>query len=359
MRLSNLKLYNFRSYSKLNLDLSKNINIFYGDNGVGKTNIVESIYFLSLTKSFRVNYDKHLIKLNESSFFVESKTVDNDVYKITYDKTKEMFINKTKSKTISDYISKINVILFNPDDINIIKSSPSERRKFLNIELTKLKSEYLILLVNYNKLLKLRNSYLKKLSLDSTAHKEYLDILTDKLIDFGLKIYEYRKDFIDDIKKYIGEKYKQIFEYGDLSIEYESIYNNKTKEDIKKIYKDNYKRDLLLGNTKEGIHTDDLTFKLDDNNLKEWGSTGQLKNSIIAFKLSEIEVLMNKYKIKPILILDDLFSELDNNKVNNILNLLNKDLQTFITTTSIKNINIKKFEDYKIFKVTKEGVINE
>lgn len=362
MRLESLKLTNFRNYSNLKINLSQNINIFYGKNGVGKTNLVESIYFLALTKSFRVNNDKFMLKDKEEGFSIEGKVVNksNATYKIVYQNNKKnLYINGTKIKSVSDYISRINVILFNPEDINVIKDSPSERRKLVNIELSKLDKEYLILVANYNKILKLRNAYLKKLAVDGSASKEYLKILTNKMVDFGIEICAKRDEFINDVKAHIKGIYLDIFGYGKLNVSYKSAYKNKTKEEIISTYEKNYQKEILLGKTFFGIQHDDLAFTLDSKSMKEWGSTGQIKNAIISFKLAEVKILEEKYKVKPILILDDLFSELDKEKVDNILKIMNKQLQVFITTTSIKNINMKKFDNYKIYKVEKEQITEE
>lgn len=354
MILSNLKLTNFRNFGSLDLNFCENVNIIYGKNGSGKTNLVESIYMLALTKSFRSILDKKIIKKGTNELVIDGTILTNikTYYKITInEKSKSVEIDNNKKNKISEYVSNINVILFNPDDTKIVKDSPSERRKLLNIELSKIYKEYLLLLTSYNKILKLRNMYLRELAINGNASKEYLDILTRKLIEIGYQIYEYRDLFIEDISKYIGKIYKEIFGYGDLVVKYYSNYNNKDVKQIFELYKENYPREIKLGKTVFGIHKDDIHFLLDDNLIKEWGSTGQQKNTIISFKLAELTYLKEEKGKIPILILDDLFSELDKEKVDNILKTLKEDVQIFITTTSIKNLKLKKFKKYKIFKV--------
>ncbi len=359
MILSKLKLSDFRNFENLNLDFSENINIIYGKNGSGKTNLVESIYMLALTKSFRSILDKKIIRKGAKELTIEGTILTNikTYYKITInEKNKLVEIDNNKKNKLSEYVSNINVILFNPDDTRIVKDSPSERRKLLNIELSKIYKEYLLLLTSYNKILKHRNMYLKELAINGNASKEYLDILTRKLIEIGYQIYEYRDIFIEDISKYIGNIYKSIFGYGELVVNYNSNYNNKDVKQIFDLYRDNYSREIKLGTTIFGIHKDDIHFLLDGNLIKEWGSTGQQKNTIISFKLAELTYLKEEKNKTPILILDDLFSELDKEKVDNILKTLQKDVQIFITTTSIKNLKLKKFSNYKIFKIENNQV---
>ena len=359
MQIADLKLLNFRNYSKLELSFS-NKNIIYGKNGIGKTNLVEAIYVLALTKTFRNNNDKILIK-DTYDFTNISGTVKNNIsntYQVVISKDgKKVKIDNNLYKKISDYISKIKVILFNPNDLQIIKDSPSLRRKLLNISISEFDNNYLKLLNNYHKVLKQRNSYLKTMYVNANTSESYLDILTDKLIDVGVKIHNYRKSYIEDINSTISNIYKEITNIEDIKVEYISDYNDLNLEKIKKKYSSNKERDMLLGITRFGIHHDDLLFKINDKDLKEYGSQGQQKNAIIAYKLSEIEIFKNKLNEIPILILDDLFSELDNEKINNILNIIDDEIQIFITTTDIDKIDNKIIKESKLFHITEDGVI--
>ncbi len=361
MELTNLKLTNFRSYDTLDIKFSNKYNIIYGNNGVGKTNLVEAIYLLALTKSFRVTNDKLMIKKGKNRTVVEGKikTKLNTSYKVIINKvSKKVEIDNNISDRISDYVSKINVILFNPEDVNLINESPGERRKLLNIEISKIYKEYLLLLTSYNKILKLRNSYLKEMLVKKSFKDEYLEILTIKLVEYGKKIYEFRKMFIEDINKYIGKIYKKIFSIGKLEVKYQSEFS-KSSEEINELFNNNYHKELDYGKTLFGVHHDDIIFFLDKNKMKDWGSVGQHKNSIIAFKLAEIEVIKELKGETPILILDDLFSEIDDEKIKNIIDLLDKNIQTFITTTSIRNFDTNKFDKYKIFKVENNKIKEE
>ena len=361
MKIQHLKLLNFRNYEKMELSFSPNYNIIYGNNGVGKTNLVESIYVLALTKSFRGSVDKVLIMNNKDVCRVEGTISDKfeTKYKIIIkDGGKKVKINDTKIDKLSDYISKISVVLFNPDDLRFIKDSPSVRRKAINLEISQINNAYLKNLSMYNKLLKQRNSYLKTTNINANSSSEYLDILTNKIIDYGEAIYRSRKKYIELINQKIGEIYFKICGISDLELQYISDFKDFNKDKIVKKYKENLQRDIILGKTTFGVHHDDVRFIFNHQNIKDYGSEGQQKNAIIAYKFTEIEIYKSIRDDFPILILDDLFSELDQNKINNILNLIDDNIQTFITTTEIEKINQQIVDKSKLFKVL-DGEVRE
>ena len=361
MKINSLKLVNFRNYDRVELEFKDNLNIIYGNNGAGKTNLVEAIYALSLTKSFRNNNDKNLIKKGELSTNIEGKVVNNteNIYQVIINKEgKKVKIDKTIISKISDYIANIKIVLLQPDEQTIFNDSPAVRRKLLNIEISQLEKDYIIYLNNYNKILKQRNFYLRELYINGNASRDYLNILTKKLIEYGSKIYEFRFNFIENINKYISESYHDIFEDGLLKIKYNSDYKSKNLEELFNVYQKNYNKEINLGKTLFGIHHDDIIFLLDNQNIAEWGSNGQQKNAIFAFKLAEIKVINETTSENPILILDDLFSALDNNKIKNIVKLLNNDIQTFITTTELERIDEELLKDAKLFNVS-EGIVTE
>ncbi len=361
MKIDSLSLMNFRNYETLNISFG-NLNIIYGLNGSGKTNIVEAIYMLALTKSFRINNDKIMIKKGKIKAKIKGnvlkKNDENEFGVEISNDGKIVTINGEKQDKVSDYVSRINVILFNPSDTRLIDDAPSERRKMLNIEISQIYKEYLVVLTNYQRILKQRNFYIRGMYINGSYTSEYLDILTKKLVEYGKVICKYRQDFIDNINKYIKSNYEKIFGSGTLKIRYVSTFKNKSEDDLIKRFKDNYQKELSVGKTLEGIHHDDIMFILDNNNLKEWGSEGQRKNAIISFKLAEINVINEIKGYYPILILDDLFSELDKEKITNLLGMLDRNVQTFITTTDLKNISKKVIKDAKKIKVC-DGVIEE
>lgn len=354
MWIKYLKLLNFRNYEGLELHFHPKINIIYGNNGMGKTNLVESIYVLGLTRSFRLVNDRVLIHKNASMAKVEG-LIENRYetnYKIILSKDgKKVNINNNKVMKLSDYVSKINIILFHPNDLKIVKDTPSIRRKNLNIDISQLNLSYLKDLNAYNKLLKQRNAYLKQLLVSGNESSDYLDILTEKLIDYGMRIYNERKKFIELINQYLSDIYQKIAGLGNLMIKYVSDYQDLNKNEILRLYQKSIKKDLSFGKTNLGIHTDDFTFFLDEADLKDYGSEGQQKNAIIAMKFAELELFKEKKGYSPILILDDLFSELDQQKIENILKLVLSDIQVFITTTNMKHFQNFNKNDYFHFLI--------
>ena len=361
MKIDSLSLMNFRNYETLNISFG-DLNIIYGLNGSGKTNIIEAIYTLALTKSFRINNDKVMIKKGKIKAKIKGnvlKNGDENTFGVEISNDgKVVTINGEKQDKVSDYVSRINVILFNPSDTRLIDESPMIRRKMLNIEISQIYKEYLVILTNYQRILKQRNFYLRGMYVNGSYTNTYLDILTKKLIEYGSIICKYREKFVDNINKYIASNYEKIFGSGTLKIRYVSTFKNKSEDDLIKRFKDNYQKELSVGKTLEGIHHDDIMFILDNNNLKEWGSEGQRKNAIISFKLAEINVINEIKGYYPILILDDLFSELDKEKITNLLGMLDRNVQTFITTTDLKNISKKVIKDAKKIKVC-DGAIEE
>ena len=361
MKITSLKLINFRNFSELDLNLSEYKNIIIGNNGEGKTNIVEAIFVLALTKSFRTNDDNILIKENNNLFKIEGnvKSTFLNNYKIIYqDNTKVVKINNNKISKFSDYISNINVVLFSVNDLKLIKDTPSTRRKLINLEISQVYKDYVKYLNYYNKILKQRNTYLKKFNNYENVNYDYLSILDNQLISYGLKIKEIREYFVNDINNKISDIYYKLGGNNNLLIKYKCDYQSYTAEELENIYKNNLKKDIFLGSTYFVVHKDDFIFCFDEKEIKEFASEGQQKNSIIAFKLAEIEVFYNKTKEYPILILDDLFSELDLNKIKNIFKYISQDIQTFITTTDLKNLKKSYLKNSKIFRI-QNGEIEE
>ena len=361
MQIRNLKLVNFRNYEKLEIEFSNKINLIYGKNGSGKTNIIEGIYVLSFTKSFRALSDKMMIKKGSESLKLEgtiSDSSDNEFRIVINNEGKKVQINKNKIVKISDYISKFSAILFNPEDLRIVKDSPSVRRKSINMFLSQFDNSYLKYLSSYNKILKQRNTYLKTMYLNANASIDYLNILTDQLIDYGEKIYDYRKNYFEKIADKISKFYQKISKKNVLKIKYQSDYADLTRDEISRKYKKTENRDIYLGQTQFGIHRDDFIFFIDDNILKDYGSEGQQKNAIISLKLAELELFYETNNKYPILILDDLFSELDEEKITNILDNIDENVQTFITTTEISKIDKSKIKKYKKFHII-DGIVEE
>lgn len=361
MYLSNIKLHNFRNYEKLVLDFTPGINIIYGNNAQGKTNLLESIYYLSVTKSHHSFLDNNLIKNGEDSLFVEGIIKDNDLtnkYSIELINHKKLLkINDDKINKISDYISNINTIFFYPDDLNLIKGNPEVRRRYLNIQLSQLSSIYFKNISDYNKLLKIRNDYLKKYVDRIDFDDNYFDIITDHLIDKSIYIYKMRKKYIYKINQYSKHISKKIYNSDNYEIVYKTNFDHfdfndeDIKSKIKEEYKKNLYRDKKYKITLLGPQKDDFEFIYESKNLKLYGSQGQQRLGVLVFKLSEINIFNDFKQTKPILLLDDVFSELDNNKKNSLLNYINNEIQTIITTTDLSNLDENLINTSNLIKI--------
>lgn len=367
MILTKLNLYNFRNYHKISLPLGSKMNILIGQNAQGKTNILEAISILALTKSYRNGNEPNLIKMGEEKAILKGRVKNNRIIndlEITFmNGNKKLTVNNSSVARLADYISYLNIIIFTPDDLELIKGSPSVRRNFLNIELSQLSKTYLNTYNEYNKILKTRNEYLKLLFTSSIADKNYLDILTDKLVEKAVVIYQERKKFITKINESLADIFFDIVGKHKLEMIYEpNVSFDQFDPDIIRntllsTYKKNYEKELNYKMTLYGPHRDDFSFYLDTMDLKCFGSQGQQRLAVLATKLSEISIFEEVCHTKPVLLLDDIFSELDLEKRKKLLKYINSDLQSIITTTDLKNIQKKFLEDANIY-VVENGTIS-
>ena len=358
MILTNLQLKNFRNYDNLDLSFNKKINIFIGNNAQGKTNILESIYVLSLTKSHRTNKDLYLIKKDSLFTKIIGTINDNDKntkYEVLINENgKRVSINDKPLKKVSEYLSKINAIMFCPDDLEIIKGSPQERRSFFNISISGFNNDYVRYLNEYNKILKTRNEYLKNYEI---INKDYLDVLTNKLIDLNIYIYNERKKYVETINKYLSNIYKDITGKTNIVLKYDSFMENDNRNDLEDKFNMVYNNELFQKVTLLGIHKDDFSIFIDDVKINNYGSQGQHRIAVLCLKLSEIKIYEEEYNKKPILLLDDIFSELDTTKKSNIIKFIKNDLQVFITSTDLNNIDKKIIKEADIYKIDNGKVV--
>ncbi len=363
MIIRSLRVTNFRSYDRFNITLGSKMNIFIGNNASGKTNILEAIAILGLTKSFRNGLDSDVIKFNRKKASIEGRILNNrqikDLKIDFLDKNKDIYVNSKKVQKYADYLSNLNIIVFTPNDLDIIKGSPNIRRNLLNMTLSQISYSYLVTYNEYNKILKTRNEYLKILFTNGIADKSYLDILTDKLVEKAVLIYQERYEYLSLINNYISDIYRNITEdIRIIKIEYKPniIINSYDIESIRRslsdTYKKNYKRELNAGMTLFGPHRDDFNFIMDNNtDMKIYASEGQQKCAVLSYKLASIPIFKENNGTNPILLLDDIFSELDLNKRNKLLKYVSKDIQSIITTTDLKNISKPTLNNAVIFKV--------
>ena len=358
MVLTNLQLKNFRNYDNLDLSFEKKINIFIGNNAQGKTNILESIYVLSLTKSHRTNKDLYLIKKDSLFTKIIGTISDNDrntKYEVLINENgKRVSINDKPLKKVSEYLSKINAIMFCPDDLEIIKGSPQERRSFFNISISGFNNDYVRYLNEYNKILKTRNEYLKNYEI---VNKDYLDVLTNKLIDLNIYIYKERKKYVETINKYLKDIYKDITGKENIILKYDSFMDNDDRNELEDKFNMVYNNELFQKVTLLGIHKDDFSIFIDDVKINNYGSQGQHRIAVLCLKLAEIKIYEEEYNKKPILLLDDIFSELDSTKKTNIIKFIKNDLQVFITSTDLNNIDKKIIKEADIYKIDNGKVV--
>lgn len=367
MFLEQLSLFNFRNYDNYKIKLSKNINIFYGKNAQGKTNILESIYLLALTKSYRTRNDNDLLKYNKKIFKIQGDLNKDNIksqYMIKYDKTgKHYYIDNKEYKKIYEYVSNINVVTFTPDDIEILKGLPTVRRKYIDNELGQIYNTYYKINNEYKKILQMRNDILKDYSTNKTIDNNYFNILTQYLIDRAVFIYRAREKFIRKLNNEVDSIYKEIIKIEGFRIVYKNQLETEeyTNENIKKIlenkFKNNFNKEKIAGTTLYGPHRDDFEFYIEKDNIKNHGSQGQQKLSILTIKLAELILFKKQTSHYPILLLDDVFSEFDKEKITNILKYINKEIQVIITATDIKQIRKSILEKSKIFHIEKGTIV--
>ena len=356
MYIKKIKLNNFRNYCEQEIELNNEINVFFGQNAQGKTNIVESIFLCALGKSFRTNKEKEIIKFNEKNTSVEIEYQKKDrAGKIKYiiGEKKEIFINDVKIKKLSEILGNLNIVLFSPEDINILKDGPSQRRKFINMLISQVRPKYVYNLNMYLSVLEQRNNYLKKIE-ESYLDENLLDIYDEKLVEYGLIINNYRNEFIEKIKEKINDIHKNITEEKE-KIKIKYISDSENKEYFLRKLKENRKKDIERGYTACGIQRDDIYFFINGKKVDIYGSQGQQRTTILSLKLCELEILKDEIGEEPILLLDDFMSELDEKRKNNFLNNM-KNMQIIITCTeklSRENLKLNEFKvkEGKVFKI--------
>ena len=348
MLITSINLQNFRNYKNLKLNLNDGINIFYGDNAQGKTNIIESIFLCSIGRSFRTKKEKEIISIGESFSNINinyEKSDRSGSIKYEISENKKIEVNGVKIKKLSELLGNINVVIFTPDDINIIKGGPAERRKFLDIMIGQLKPAYVYNLNMYLKYLEQRNNYLKQIKLENKSD-DMLDIWDEKLAEYAEKIYNYRIKFINLVQDKINNIHCNITDNKEfVEIEYISDYVDKEK--FKNLLKISHKNDIFRGFTTKGIHKDDFLIKINKKNVSTYGSQGQHRTIILSLKICELQIIHDEIGENPILLLDDFMSELDEKRRKSLLNSI-KNTQVIITCTEKMNLDNLDFNSYYV-----------
>ena len=348
MWIKKIKIKNFRNYESEEINLEKNINIFYGQNAQGKTNIIESIFLCSLGKSFRTKKDKEMIKLNEQNTLVEVEYAKSDrdgKIKIEIGNKKNIYLNGIKIKKLSELLGNLNIVIFTPDDINILKGGPQNRRRFLDIMISQLRPNYMHILNLYIKTMEQRNNYLRQIK-EEHKDENLLEIWDEKLAEYAIKIYEYRKEFIEKIIKKLDIIHKNITN-GEEQIELEYVTECDSKEKYLKLLKERRKLDIIKGFTTKGVHRDDFMIYINKKDIKIFGSQGQNRTAMLSLKLAELQVIYDEIGEYPILLLDDFMSELDKTRRKNFLENI-EGTQVIITGTEKLDIENLEYLEYNV-----------
>ena len=348
MRIKKLKVENFRNLENLDIEFSEGVNIIYGNNAQGKTNIIESIYIFSFGKSFRANKDIELLKFDKEYFLSNIKIMKKDrelEMDFGFDKilNKKMIkVNGVIQKKISDIIGKLNVVVFKPEDIKIVTDSPSIRRKYIDYLISSISKSYLENITKYKKVMEERNNLLKEIKLRLKGSKNldetdsnFLDVYDKLLSKLNCEIYNERKRVIEKLNNYIYDIHLKLTENYINNEKLHIKYVSNVAEDIEKMYNNLSKsrlNDISKGYTSLGIHRDDYIISINSLDVSIYGSQGQKKSSIISLKLSELKVIEEVIGEKPVLLLDDYMSELDEKRRLKFLDII-EDIQIIITTT--------------------------
>ena len=352
MKIKRLKLKNYRNYDLLELDFDPSTNILYGDNAQGKTNILESIYMCGTTKSHRGTKDRDMIRFGQEEAHIEA-VIDKkgvpfeiDIH-LKNNSPKGVAINKMPIRRAIELFGIVNIVFFSPEDLNIIKNGPSERRKFIDLELSQLDKVYLSDLTNYNRIVNQRNKLLKDVY-DRKDLMETLDIWDLQLVNYGKKIIDRRNKFIVELNEIVGKVHEQLTGGKEhLQIYYEpSVSSMDFETNLIK----NREKDIKMKSTSVGPHRDDICFMADGLDIRKFGSQGQQRTAALSLKLSEIEIVKKVINDTPILLLDDVLSELDKHRQNYLLDSIS-DIQTLITCTGLDDFVNNRFHINNIMHV--------
>ena len=361
MFIKRLQMLNYRNYNVLDISLGPHVNVFMGDNAQGKTNILEGIYYCAFARSHRTSKDRELINWNSDNALLSvtvgrerlDKRIDISILK---DGKKAIQINKIKIKKIGELFGNFNVVMFSPEDLKIIKDSPGVRRKFIDMELCQLNPKYYYNLVQYNKVLNERNSILR----NRNINKDILDVYDMQLVEFGYNIIIDRLEYIEKLNKYSAKIHSDITS-GKERIEFKYISTIKDLENIREnfysLLEKNRVRDCERGITSVGPHRDDFNVLINDVDTKSYGSQGQQRTAVLTIKFSSLKIIKELTGEYPVLLLDDVLSELDFSRKRYVLSTIG-DIQTIITCTGIEDLYEYLDDKSKVFKVKDGEILN-
>lgn len=353
MYIQSIELSNYRNYRSLVMEFDRGTNILFGDNAQGKTNILESVYLSGTSRSHRTVRDRELIRFGQEEAHIRTNLRREDLsYRIDIHirqgRSKGIAVNGMPVKKASELFGLLGIIFFSPEDLNIVKNGPAERRHFINAELSQIDRIYLSDLSNYNKALNQRNSLLREI-FNHPEMKETLDVWDEQLIAYGKRIIARRRAFVADMLPIVAKIHRKLSgEREELVISYEPSIDDIFFEDELLRTRD---RDMRMGTTNVGPHRDDLKLSIGGIDIRKFGSQGQQRTCALSLKLAEIQIMENKRGEKPVLLLDDVLSELDSNRQNYLLESIN-DIQTIITCTGLDEFVKNKFSVHRVYEIS-------
>lgn len=360
MYIKSIELSNFRNYKELFMEFHPEKNILYGDNAQGKTNILEALYFCGMTKSHKGSKEREIIRMNEKEahirMYVEKKGVSRRIdMHLKRNKAKGVAIDGIPIRKSSELLGLVNVVFFSPEDLGIIKHGPSERRRFVDLELCQLDKVYFHNLAKYNQVVNQRNNLLKQIAMDKSLLPT-LDIWDQQLVEYGSKIISRRKQHIEELNEVITPIHEKLSGGREhLTLSYET---NTLLEDFGMKIAMNRERDLFQKATTTGPHRDDVKFAISDIDIRKYGSQGQQRTAALSLKLAEIEIVKRMVGDLPVLLLDDVLSELDRNRQHYLLDSI-RDIQTIITCTGLEEFIQERIKVNQVYKVTNGTVSQE
>ncbi|GIP40651.1 DNA replication and repair protein RecF [Paenibacillus sp. J31TS4] len=370
MFLNKLSLTNYRNYDRFELETSHQVNLFVGPNAQGKTNLLESIYVMALTKSHRTHQDKQLIRWNEDQALLTAE-VDKRYGPVRLSLSitpqgKKAKINGLEQRKLSSFIGTLNVVMFAPEDLEIVKGAPGIRRRFLDMEIGQVHPGYLYEVTQYQKVLVQRNNYLKQLASGKSANAAMLDIWNEQLVQFGIKIMKKRQSFIKKLQVWAERIHAGITNgREEILLEYRPSFPLSEEEDEAMLF-DRFmlklsqakEQEIRRGATLAGPHRDDMVFWINGKEVHVYGSQGQQRTTALSLKLAELELIREELGEYPLLLLDDVLSELDPYRQTQLIETFQDKVQTFVTTTSLDSVNMEKLRDSAVYHVA-GGAVTE
>lgn len=371
MKLTELNLHHFRNYDEAQVEFSPQINVLIGENAQGKTNLLESIYVLAMTRSHRTNNDRELIEFGKDAAQIKG-TVQRELGSLKLELDigkhgKKAKANHLEKARLSEYLGQLNVILFAPEDLALVKGAPTVRRRFIDMEFGQVSPKYLHDLTQYRDILKQRNRYLKQLQSHEAQDQLYLEVLSEQLAAVGGAIISQRVKFLSELEGYAQELHQSItqgrenltFEYSSAVKDASTLTEVELSEALMDLYLQNQSKEIFQGTTLYGPHRDDVRFLINHKNVQTYGSQGQQRTTALSVKLAEIDLMKNQTGEYPILLLDDVLSELDGARQTHLLKTIQDKVQTFLTTPGLSDVARNLIKEPRIFHIRDGQIIPE